>query len=71
MDRFELAALRDIAAGELLTIDYAATEDILHVQFACHCGAGDCRHWVTGAKEPVNAAGASYLATHPARARRA
>lgn len=62
MDRFELIALRDIAAGELLTIDYTATEDVLHVQFACHCGARHCRRWITGRRESVNPAGASHLA---------
>lgn len=61
MDRFELIALRDIAAGELLTIDYAATEDRLHVQFACRCAASDCRRWITGRQDPVNAAGQRYL----------
>jgi hypothetical protein len=62
MIRFELVARRDIAADDLLTIDYAATEDVLHVQFACHCGADDCRDWITGRHDPVNAAGAAYLA---------
>jgi hypothetical protein len=71
MDRFELIALRPIAAGELLTIDYAATEDVLHVQFACHCGADDCRAWITGRRDPVNAAGAAYLATRRGLVRRA
>jgi hypothetical protein len=71
MTRFELVACRDIAAGELLTIDYAATEDVLHVQFACHCGADCCRDWITGRHDPVNAAGAAYLATLRGLVRRA
>lgn len=48
MERFELVALRDIACGDLLTIDYAATEDELYTQFACDCGADTCRGWITG-----------------------
>src|SRR5690606_33754662 len=62
MNRFELVALRDVEAGELLTIDYAATEDRLHLQFACQCGAADCRSWITGRLDAVNAAGRHYLA---------
>lgn len=62
MDGFELIALRDVAAGDLLTIDYAATEHVLHVQFACHCGADDCRQWITGSDDPVSSAGTAYLA---------
>jgi hypothetical protein len=71
MVRFELVARRDIAAGDLLTIDYAATEDVLHVQFACHCGADSCRHWITGRRDPVSAQGAAYLATLRGLVRRA
>mgnify|MGYP002084337363 FL=1 len=62
MARFELVALRAIAAGELLSIDYAATEDRLYAQFACACGAPDCRRWITGRDEAISAAGARYLA---------
>lgn len=62
MARFELIARRDIAVGELLTIDYAATEDVLHVQFACRCGAGGCRRWITGRADAVNADGRRHLA---------
>lgn len=63
MERFELVAMRDIAADELLTIDYAATEDILFRQFACHCGAADCRHWITGRAEAPDEDGQMYLAS--------
>jgi uncharacterized protein len=62
MSRFEVVALQDVAAGGLLTIDYAATEDVLYRQFACHCGAGVCRHWITGRAESANAEGRTYLA---------
>ncbi|WP_296600735.1 SET domain-containing protein-lysine N-methyltransferase [Phenylobacterium sp.] len=62
MERSELVALRDIPAGDLLTIDYAETEDVLFRQFACHCGARTCRHWITGRLEGPNAEGRAYIA---------
>lgn len=71
MQRFELIALRDLAAGELLTIDYAATEDVLHIQFACHCGADQCRRWITGNRDPANVEGIGYLAALPRYAQEA
>lgn len=58
----QLVALRDIRAGDLLTIEYAETEDVLYRQFACHCGAPACRHWITGRDEAPNAEGRAYLA---------
>jgi len=65
MGRFELVALKDIPAGGLLTIDYAETEDVLYRQFACHCGAASCRHWITGRAEGPNAEGQAVLAGRP------
>lgn len=62
MARSELVALRDIRAGDLLTIDYAETEDVLYRQFACHCGAAACRRWITGRTEGANPDGQAYLA---------
>jgi hypothetical protein len=62
MVRFELVALRNIPAGDRLTIDYAATEDRLFRQFACHCGAEACRQWITGRREGPDAEGRAYLA---------
>lgn len=62
MDRFKLVALSDVRAGELLTIDYAATEDVLYRQFECGCGAARCRRWITGRAESVNADGRAWLA---------
>lgn len=62
MAEFELWAIKDIPAGELLLMDYASTEDVLMRQFECHCGATNCRGWITGAKERANEAGAAFLA---------
>jgi len=61
MQRLEILALADIEPGELLTLDYAVTEDVLHRQFACGCGSAACRKWITGRREGVNAMGQAYL----------
>ncbi|MCT2401534.1 SET domain-containing protein-lysine N-methyltransferase [Novosphingobium mangrovi (ex Huang et al. 2023)] len=62
MERLELVALRGIAAGDLLTIDYAETEDVLFRQFACQCGARTCRGWITGRLEDANEDGLRRMA---------
>lgn len=69
MERFELIALRDIAEGELLTIDYAATEDVLYRQFECHCGTSTCRGWITGRTEGMSEEGTAVLARRTAAKR--
>lgn len=51
MQRQELVALRDIAADELLRIDYAVTEDKLFTNFSCSCDAKNCRDWIVGRME--------------------
>ncbi|MFC7293041.1 SET domain-containing protein-lysine N-methyltransferase [Hirschia litorea] len=53
--------VRDIAIGEPLFMDYASTEDVLFNQFACKCGAANCRHWVTGRAEFVSPEGLAYI----------
>lgn len=57
MQRFELWAIKDIAPGEPLTMDYASTEDVLFKQFPCLCGAPNCRRWISGRREPIQAPG--------------
>ncbi len=61
MNKLEIWALRDIEKGMALTMDYASTEDFLFKQFPCVCGATNCRKWITGRKEPINAVGKKYL----------
>ena len=56
----ELWTVQPILAGSLLTLDYAMTEDALARQFACHCGELNCRGWITGSKEPLNAQGLAW-----------
>jgi hypothetical protein len=58
----ELWTVQPIAAGTPLTVDYANTEDSLFRQFACHCGELNCRGWITGSKEPLNAEGQAFMA---------
>ncbi len=67
MAGFTLVARRDIAPGEVLSVDYASTEDRLHRQFPCQCGAATCRGWIHGRAEPANAEGLAWLARHDPR----
>jgi hypothetical protein len=46
--RYELAACRDIAAGDELTNDYATSTAEPDFVMACSCGSGHCRGVVTG-----------------------
>lgn len=64
MTHFALVARRDIAPGEIVTIDYAETEDRLHRQFACACAAATCRGWITGRQEAPNHEGRAWLSAH-------
>ncbi|MCT4499894.1 SET domain-containing protein-lysine N-methyltransferase [Pseudomonas sivasensis] len=58
----ELWTVQPIAAGAWLTLDYASTEDVLFRQFACQCGELNCRGWITGSQEPLNAEGQAFMA---------
>ena len=42
-----LVAMKDVAAGDELTIDWATTDD-LDFTLACRCGAASCRGTLTG-----------------------
>jgi hypothetical protein len=41
-------ATRAIAAGDLLTMDYDLTEDVLFRAFPCCCGEANCRGQIAG-----------------------
>ncbi|MBI1876291.1 MAG: SET domain-containing protein [Acidobacteria bacterium] len=58
----EVRAAREIEPGDYLSIDYAATEDVLGRQFACGCGSPRCRGWMTGRREQPNEEGRAWLA---------
>ena len=44
----DIIALRDIAAGEELTLDYSSFYDVHMEPFECHCGSPDCRGRIQG-----------------------
>jgi hypothetical protein len=48
MARQTFIAIRPIAAGDLVTMDYCETEDTLFKPFTCHCGAPECRGVIGG-----------------------
>lgn len=48
MVRRVFIARRDIFPGELVTMDYAETEDFLFRTFPCACGAANCRGYIKG-----------------------
>lgn len=58
----EAMAIRPIAPGDALSVDYAVTEDRLDRQFACACGAANCRGWILGRKEEPSVEGLAVLA---------
>lgn len=60
-DFLELWSIVPIPAGTGLTIDYTQTAEVLHQQFACTCGAPDCRGWIKGSQEQINAEGLLFL----------
>lgn len=62
MHQQKVYCLKNIQTGEPLYMDYASTEDVLFRQFACACGAPNCREWITGRNEAVNDEGKHYQA---------
>ena len=53
MDTQEMWALKEIRPGDVLSMDYAATEDHLFKSFPCSCGSKNCRGFITGRKQMV------------------
>ena len=51
MRTLTFTALRDIAPGDMRTMDYESTEDELFRPFLCGCGAANCRGWIRGRKQ--------------------
>ena len=39
-------AIKNVAMGEELTLDYATFLDENMQPFECHCGASNCRKWI-------------------------
>lgn len=64
MHQNRIYCIKEIKAGEPLSMDYASTEDVLFKQFPCLCSAPNCRLWVTGRAEGVNPEGQNYLITY-------
>jgi len=48
MEKREFTVLRPIMPGDLLTMDYEQTEDVLYRPFTCECGAANCKGLITG-----------------------
>ena len=48
LDGYTIAARRDLAVGEELTVDYASQTTESTFRMTCHCGAPDCRRVITG-----------------------
>jgi SET domain-containing protein len=43
-----LVAMRDLAPGEEITMDFATCDSEAYDEFECECGAESCRHKITG-----------------------
>jgi len=61
LSEFKVWALADIGEGDVLTMDYASTEDVLFRQFECCCTSPNCRGWITGRRETLNLAGQDFM----------
>jgi D-alanine-D-alanine ligase len=67
-DGLNVVALRNVRAGEELTLDYAQFCNQLSAGFNCHCGAANCRGFITGtAGAGVEAREKARRAKPPAR----
>jgi hypothetical protein len=67
-EELEVRALRPVAPGEELTVDYATLEyEIAGYHGRCYCGAPSCRGKITGYKDlpaALRAAYGPYVAEH-------
>ena len=50
MERFEFIAKKVIKPGDLISMDYDQTEDVLFKAFECSCGCPECRGYIHGSK---------------------
>ncbi|MBF0484001.1 MAG: SET domain-containing protein-lysine N-methyltransferase, partial [Candidatus Omnitrophica bacterium] len=53
METRQFIAVKPINAGELITMDYLQTEDVLFRPFNCSCGAPNCRGYVSSREEAL------------------
>lgn len=66
-----VVAIRDIAAGEVISYDYCMTDTTDYDQFACLCGSSQCRTSITGVdwqRKDLRQRYAGYFAIHVQRA---
>ena len=56
----QLITMRDVAAGEELSYDYAMSDSCDYDEFDCGCGAPDCRKRVTGNDWQISKLQAQY-----------
>lgn len=47
-NQISVVAMRDIKAGEEISIDYATCDARPEIKLKCQCGAGNCRKYITG-----------------------
>ncbi|MBF0478122.1 MAG: SET domain-containing protein-lysine N-methyltransferase [Candidatus Omnitrophica bacterium] len=53
METRQFIAVQAINPGELITMDYLQTEDVLFKPFNCSCGAPNCRGYVSSREEAL------------------
>ena len=62
MHQRKIYCVKDIQAGESLSMDYVTTEDELFKQFPCSCSASNCRGWISGRAQTITEEGQLHLA---------
>lgn len=67
MTKREFTVVRPIMPGDLLTMDYEETEDVLFRPFMCGCGAASCRGLIQGRAVPRTVALNSVLPVTPSQ----